>query len=284
MELGELVERRAEPRLARRIGEPLAGAVRLVQRGAPVAMQLQDLGATQQTLPAVGHQIGLAVAPPGQRRRPLLRPAPVEHLLAAGDHAAVHIAGREGRHFAGGDRHHRLVEQLQARSSAPQPDQGPALAMPCQGDQVGVAELLPGLGGQPERAGGALVVALGHRPQRLGQQQVSPLHAVLPTLVEQPSRPREPSAGLGRLAFVEQPVREPEGRPGRCRRLVAVVKSVVRPAPEAGALRLPAGQVRGGRQPREIFGLERRLPIGGDEVSVDGGGVHAGGRLGHGAI
>jgi hypothetical protein len=48
----------------------------------PRAVQLQDLGAPHQALSAVRHQVRLGLAPVGQRRRPLLRPAEVEDLLA----------------------------------------------------------------------------------------------------------------------------------------------------------------------------------------------------------
>ena len=67
-----------------------------VARGlAPLAPQLQDFGAVEQTLAAIAHEIGLRRAPLRKRGRPFIRAPQVERLSTAFQYAAVDIAGHE---------------------------------------------------------------------------------------------------------------------------------------------------------------------------------------------
>ena len=116
-----------------------------------------------QALPAVGHQVRLRRAPVAQRRRPLLRPAQVEDLLAGLDHGAVDDPGDDRRHLAGGDGDHHLVEQRHALRGPPSrsaPGPGRAGRAPSgPGRRSGRRSRRPGEGGV--RGGGvALVEAL----------------------------------------------------------------------------------------------------------------------------
>jgi hypothetical protein len=110
VELADLVEGRANASLTWRSGQSLAGAPRLVERVGPASVELEDFRAAEEALPPERHQIGLKGAPPGQRGGPFPCPAPVEDLLAARDHAAVHIARHDRGNLTGRDCHHRFVE------------------------------------------------------------------------------------------------------------------------------------------------------------------------------
>jgi hypothetical protein len=68
----ELVVRHPSGGLGR-LGEKAARALRFVHRVSPIAVQLHDLGAVDEALSAVGHEVRLGVAPASQRSRPFLR-------------------------------------------------------------------------------------------------------------------------------------------------------------------------------------------------------------------
>jgi hypothetical protein len=74
-------------------------------------VQVQKLGAVDQTLAGEGDYVRLRTAPRRQRLGPLLSAAQLGDLMAELDHAAVDGAGDDGRHLAGHDRHHGLVDQ-----------------------------------------------------------------------------------------------------------------------------------------------------------------------------
>ena len=92
------VERRARRRpaaqqLARRPVHPRAARV-------PVAAQLHDFGAVEETLAAIAHETWLRGAPSRERGRPLVGTAQIEDLLACLQHAAVDIARQHRRHVS----------------------------------------------------------------------------------------------------------------------------------------------------------------------------------------
>jgi hypothetical protein len=113
VELGPHVARGAERRLVRRLGEPIACPLRLGHGIRPRTAEQHQLGAVNQALAAVEHQLRLRVTPAAQRRRPLLGPTHVKHLLATLDHRAIQVSDRPG-HLVRRNRHHRLVEQRHA--------------------------------------------------------------------------------------------------------------------------------------------------------------------------
>lgn len=106
--------------MARRGREPLAGPPYLVHRIQPCAPQLHHLGTMHQALTAEGHEVRLRFTPVGQCRRPLLRAAQIEELLACLDHGAVDAPSHDRRHLSGLDGDHRLVEQRHALDGLPQ--------------------------------------------------------------------------------------------------------------------------------------------------------------------
>jgi len=166
-------------------------------------VQLHDLGAMHQTLTAEGHQLRLRRAPVAQRRRPLLRPAHIEDLLARHDHTAVDDPDDDRSHLAGRDGDHDLVEQRHALRGLAQPGQGLPPAEPRERRQVWVAEAVADLGGLAEGGVGGRGVASGKALKRDRQEQVSLLNTVQMTIVEQPPGPGEPAAAAGGLTPVQ---------------------------------------------------------------------------------
>ena len=60
------------------------------------AEQLEDLGAVQEAVAAVEHELLLGVAPADERLRPRSASAEVEQLRAGVDHGAVGVTGGQG--------------------------------------------------------------------------------------------------------------------------------------------------------------------------------------------
>ena len=103
----------------------------------------------------------------------------------------------------------------------------------------------------------------------LEHEQVPALHAVVPAIVQQPLAPGQPAAAARRLALDQQGEAEPERAPSGLRSSAAAQERVMRTRPGVGALGVPADQVRGDREPLEVFGLERRLAIRGRRAGLD---------------
>ena len=145
-----------------------------------------------------GDQVGLALAPVGQGGGPLLGAANLVGVLASQDHAAIDDPGGDRGELAGGDRHHRLVEQRQTLLEAPEPDQDVALLVGGEGEQVRVAEALADRRRLCRGCGGRLEVAARLLLEDDREQQVAALNAVAPLVVEQPLGAAEPAAGAAR--------------------------------------------------------------------------------------
>ncbi len=135
VDLRLLVERRGGGLLVDPLGT-LAGALRLLDRVLPGAVQLHDLGAMDPADPREGDHVGLLLAPPGQRSGPLAGAAECVHLLTGPDHAAVHQTRDEWRQLRRRDRDHDLVQQRQPPLNLPLLQSNPTLLVPGAGDQV----------------------------------------------------------------------------------------------------------------------------------------------------
>jgi hypothetical protein len=231
-------------------------------------VHLQDLGAVHQALAAERHQVRVGRAPVAQRRRPLLRPADVEGLLARRDHAAVGDPGDDRRHLTGSDGDHDLVEQRHALRGLAQPGQGLTPAEPGQRRQVLVAEALADLGGLAERGVGGGSVASGEAADRDRQEQVPVLGTVELSVVEQPLGSGQPTTAAGELAPVQQREAQPERGPGAPRHIAQAQPLVRRARPHLGAVVVPTDQVGGHRKPLEVRRRERGLAIQGRELVV----------------
>ena len=121
MELGRLVDRLAEGLIG--LGESLARLPRLGGSALPCAVELPQLGAVEEALPAEVHELWLGLAPGIECRGPLLRSAQVEDLVASRDHRAVRDAHDHRRHVAGGRVDHHLVHQPDAAIDLAERDQ-----------------------------------------------------------------------------------------------------------------------------------------------------------------
>ena len=112
-----------------------------------------------------------------------------------------------------------------------------AQAEPAEGQQVGVAEA----GADPGRPRSKAAPAPAGRPRPWAAapryQQVAPLDAVQPGVVEQPPGPREPAVALGRVAPLEKP--KPSQNAHRAARPTAPSQELV----------VGAGPARRGRRP-----------------------------------
>jgi hypothetical protein len=61
----------------------------LRERLGPLAAEVHHLRAMDETLPSVGDEVGLLLAPPAQRGSPFVHSAQVEDLVAFGDDGAI---------------------------------------------------------------------------------------------------------------------------------------------------------------------------------------------------
>jgi hypothetical protein len=92
--------------------------------------------------PGEGDQVRLALAPAGEGGRPLPGATKLMRLLAGEDRAAVHDPGADRRDLAREHGDHRQVEERQALAEASEADQGTALRVGGDREQVGIAEAL----------------------------------------------------------------------------------------------------------------------------------------------
>ncbi len=224
-------------------------------------MQQHDLRASRQALTSERDQLGLRVTPVAERRRPFRRPAKVEDLLAGLDDGAVDDPDDDRGQLARVDGGHRLVQQAGPVLDRARPDQGLASAEPGESDQVGVTEALTDRAGLSEGGVCGLGVALAEGPERGGQQEKAPFHAVATLVLEQSASPGDPTAAAGPLARHEELEAQPERAAGGALRLTPVVVLVVRAPPDLRAFAIASEQVRDGGQSFEILGRQRGLSV-----------------------
>ena len=198
-------------------GEALGGVPRFCQGRVPRALKLQHLGAVDQAQAVVGDHLGLAVAPPRQRVRPLAGVAQLECVATEGDRVAEDDAGDHRGELAIARHHEGLVDQSQRRVGPCLPEQGPALLVVREPDQVGVPESLADLGGLDRGRVARLVVTTGHLLEPARDQEPAALDAVAPVALQLPLRTREPSPGAHRLAPEHHVVPDPEPAAHRAR-------------------------------------------------------------------
>ena len=266
VELGPHVISGAEGRLARRLGQPVACPLHLRHGIRPRTAEQHQLGAVDQALAAVEHQLRLRVAPAAERRRPLLGPTHVEHLLAPLDHRAVEVSDRRRGHLVRRDRHHRLVEQRHALGDLSAIDQAPALTDPGQCDELRVAEPITDLGCLHKARVGGLDVAFERQSEGGAVAQVSLLDTISLTVVQQPLRPVDPPAATGQLTLVQQNEGQPEGATGGAGDLTGLHVLVVRTRPCVDAVVDPANEVRSRREPLQILELQMRVAFRGRQL------------------
>ena len=176
-----------------------------------------------------------------------------------------------GGDLAGRDRDHDLVEQGQPVGGLSERDEGLALAEPGQGHGVRVAEPVGHLGEPAEPVVCGRGVAGHQAAQRVGHEQIAPRDAVDTRLVEQPLRPREPTAGARHLTLVHEAHAQVEAAERRAVDVALVRVRPTRTGPGIGALVVTADEVGGDGEPLEIHRAERPVAVSGEELGVGGG-------------
>ena len=142
----------------------------------------QQLGAMDQALAAVGHDVGVGVAPGAEREDPLLGARDLQQPLAGDDRPAGDQPRRLRRERVGLDGDHGLVQQRDPGVPVAQLHQRLAPTEPSDRGHVGVVEPLadlPDLGGPVQRRGGLTPVeqlqeATGARSRPRSAQSASP--------------------------------------------------------------------------------------------------------------
>ena len=222
-----------------------------------------------QALPAIGHEVRLRLAPAAERRRPLLGPAHVEHVLAHLDHRAVHDARRRSATPRRPSpppsprraRRHRAPGRRRARAPGPGRDgRTPSdprrrSATPIASASVNSARALPV--SPANRCPSA--TGTSSRPRSTQSRSASSSRCS--------ARASQPPAGAISPAQ-EQAEAEPERAPGRPPRVTAaqalVMSSLARGRPDV----VLAGEVRRHRQPLQIVDIQRRSAVGGGQLDV----------------
>ena len=203
VQLTLLVQRQAE-RGMRRLGQVPTRTFGGGGRGRPVATGLEDLRAVDEALTSVRHQVGLRGTPPIEGLGPLGRAPEVRDLHARVDHAAVHDAGRNGRHVTRHDDDHRFVEQLHATRRLVQRERGLTATEQSEREQAFIVAALrlheDGVG-QPARG---LRVAGAERDEEVLQHDQSAGGSLRAAFVDEPCGTREPSARVSDFAAQQQ--------------------------------------------------------------------------------
>ena len=207
--------------LPHRIGQAAVSLLDLIGCGVPVAAKVQHLGAMDQALTSVQHELWLAVDPAAQRGGPRVGAADVEQFGAALDGGAVGIANRDRRDVVGLDGDHPLVEQGDPLVHSVEPDQAPAFADPCQRCEFGVVEEDADLGRRMKRLVPGAHVAGERCTQRGRVTQVTAFDAVDLAVVQQPLGAVDPTASARQVAArstARTPARRRNGPPVQRRR------------------------------------------------------------------
>ena len=190
--------------------------------------------------PRYGHQVGLGRAPVAQRRRPLLRPAQVEDLLARLDHAAVDVPDDDRR------RPRRpvtatMTSSSSATPSAVLPSRISARPWPCRASvtRSGSPKRSPISAAWREGGVRGRDVALEDALQRGRERAGIPAPRSRAAVVEQPPGAGEPAAAAGEVAAVQQAEGQPERAAGGPRGVAARPGTRDARAPAARRCRRP---------------------------------------------
>jgi hypothetical protein len=224
--LGLLVERCGGGRLIDPLAT-LAGALRLLYRVTPGAVQLHDLRAMHQAKASEGDHLGLLLAPLREGGGPLAGVAQRVHLLTGLNHAAIDQARDDGRQLPCGDRDHDFVQQRQPLLDLPLQHSHPALLVAGAGDQVCLPEALADLDGADGDGVRDFAITGGELLLHDRQQQVAPLDAVTLLAFEQPLGTGQPSGRAARLSSKEKTQTQPERAAGGSAHAFASIKICV---------------------------------------------------------
>src|SRR5918996_1191670 len=240
--------------------EAFPGAACLLERVPPVPVELHDLRPVHEAAAGEGDEIRLLLAPAGQDRGPLLRPADLVRLLAGEDHAAVDDARRDRRHLPARDGHHGLVQESNALLDAAGPHQHGALRLKRERGPLRVAEPL-GQGCRLACDGGRRrEVAARFVLEDERNEQVAALDGVV--LADELVGAPEPAAGRTPLPAQRVIDAHPERAPERGGVVARLQRGMMSALQEAQVLVVPAEHVGGRREELEVLGPERSRLVG----------------------
>ena len=260
---------RTKLRLDCRLRERCRRAVRFRNGVIPFAVQLHELRAANEALPAERHDVRMCRAPAAQRVRPFLCAIDVEHVVTGADHAAVDDA-RDHRHdFAAGHGEHDFVQQRESLGSPIHPEKHARLRVTRERGDVDVSEMRPHVIGLLEEAERRGEITLDDLHVTLCAEQQAVFGALFAALVQQPLRAREPSVALGLLyGNADERVAEPERAARRAQRVTALDEGGVRTGTHVGGSGFVPDEIRRRGQTVQILGGERALPIGESELAI----------------
>ena len=185
-------------------------------RVGPLAGGLLELRPVHQALAAVGHQVGLGVAPraaaPPVHSDARGRSNSCMHSRITAQYTMPEVIGPD---LAGRHRHHHLVEPGHAGGDVAHRDQRLAVPQRAERPKVGVIEPVAELRGPDRQVARRLGIARLERAQQLGDQQVPRSRAVDFGVDDDPLGPAQPPACLRHLAAQHQAQRQPERAPCR---------------------------------------------------------------------
>jgi hypothetical protein len=222
--------------------ETLAGPPGFFQCAGPRTLHLHDLGAMDEAPAGEADQLGLLLAPPCQRVRPLAGAAQLVGLLATLDRRAIEQAGDDRRELAGAHRHHDLVQELEPRLDPALLRQDATLIEHGERDQICVAEAFADLDGCDGRGDGRLVIARLLLLHHGRHQQVATFDAVALLPLEEPMGAPEPSGRARRLAAYSAERANPERAAHGAPRLAGVEVHLMRTLEKAQVLVVAAEQ------------------------------------------
>jgi hypothetical protein len=139
-----------------------------------------------------GDEVGLRVAPAGERVRPLPRATEIENRLAQGDHLAVGDPGEDRLHLARGDRDHDLVQQRHSLGDSSLQDQRVSAPEPREHRRIGIRRALGDLP-RFDEARVSASVPLEQARQRREHQPPGVLNALAAGLLHEPLTARDPA-------------------------------------------------------------------------------------------
>jgi signal transduction histidine kinase len=223
-------------------------------------------------------QLRLPVAPPRQRRRPLLRAPQLVDLLAREDDAAVHDPGHGRRQLAGRDGEHGLVQERETVGNAAGVDEDGALGVKGERGQIRITELLADLDGRRRRGRRALEVACGLVLEHDRHQHVALLDALSTGGLHEALGPAEPCGCRPELTVEGVVHADPEREVGGTQAVSGLAAPPVGTLVDPNPLVFERKHVRGGRKQLEVVGRELRLAIGARQqlVRVCPGGLRVG--------
>ena len=235
-----------------------------VARGlVPLAPQLQDFGAVEQTFAAIAHEIGLRRAPLRKRGRPFIRAPQIERLPTAFQHAAVDIAGHEWGHLTCDHRSHRFIEERDTFGNASEADERATTSVAGHRRQIAIGKAASDLRRLAECGVRRRGITLHDAFDGDRDQQIASDDAVELPLIQQAAGSYEPAGCGSDSAPFHERKPEPERRSSGPFTVSAIEEGLMRACGDGLALVIPAHQVGRDRESLEVFGVERCVTISG---------------------